>query len=139
MPGFPGACPAYFDCSLDVWMTVVATLTFVLLAELAFLSVLVARSQRLSGNGIPAALLVGLSALIAIAGARWLAQIALHSFVPPFAHITPDRRVILGQAETARITRSSLPIGLVAFAFVLGTSTTAVVLIRSAFVPARNV
>jgi hypothetical protein len=139
MPGFPGACPEYFDCSLDVWVTLAATLTYALLAETALLSVLVARSQRLKGRGIPAALLVGLSTLIAIACVGWLSQIAPHTFVAPFIHITPDLRTHLRQDAVNKLTRDFVPISILAFAFVLGTSTTAVALIRSAFVTTRNV
>ncbi len=133
MPGFPGACPAYFDCSLDVWVTLAAALTYALIAEVALLmvSVLAARPLRLRGSAMPAALLVGVFALIAAVCVGWLSQTAPHTLIP-FAHFTAARLAALRQSETVRITRSFLPIGIVAFAFVLGTSTTAISIIHRA-------
>ncbi len=142
MPGFPPPCVEVGACPFNDWVTLAAVLTYTLAAETAILalSLLYARLRqrgRLRRSTLALAA-VGMCALLAIPLLAWLTRLNPHYLLGDI-RMTPAVRELARTVLESDQARMLTPVESAAILFVLGTSATAVALIRSAFVTTRNV
>jgi hypothetical protein len=107
---------------------------YVVIAETLMLAlgvILARRGRRMMAGGLAAPLLVALCALIAVAGVVWLSRTA-HVFYAPPVHFTLELVAAWRSESADMLNHVFVPLGVIAFAFVLGTAITAATLIRTA-------